>query len=615
MTYQALARKWRPRRFEDMVGQGHVLQALRTALSQQRLHHAYLFTGTRGVGKTTVARIFAKSLNCEQGVSPSPCGVCAACQEVDSGRFVDLIEVDAASRTKVEDTRELLDNVQYLPTRGRYKVYLIDEVHMLSNSSFNALLKTLEEPPSHVVFLLATTDPQKLPATVLSRCLQFHLKALSREQIDARLAHILDTENVSHDAESLKLVARAAEGSLRDALSLLDQAIAHGEGKLEAPAVREMLGFIEHASIDALVQALIAADFAPMMSAVQAMANFAPDFDQVLVELLSTLHAAAIVQQLPDAPQADNALAVQLAGALDAELIQLYYQIAVQGRRDLPLAPTPREGLEMTLLRMLAFRPHERSAPQRVERAGGRNAEADAARATVSAQPATVGGSATGTFESETTDVRGASISGSKKTDPKADAQTDAIAARIAAARANAAQAAAKHSDHLPPWEDDARAMFVAPPDAEPQAAVWQPPSAINVRPSALTDERDEWEDTLDQLALTGLTDSLARNSACLESHANRLVLAVDAKQLEFWTPARREELQRAFADKLARNIEIDVRTGIPEHTMTPQQRAQVRAAEKLAAAQAAFVSDPRLLEILRAGLGQVLMDSIKPLN
>jgi len=362
MSYQVLARKWRPRSFAEMMGQGHVLRALINALDHQRLHHAYLFTGTRGVGKTTVARIFAKSLNCEQGVSATPCGQCSACREIDEGRFVDLIEVDAASRTKVEDTRELLENVQYAPARGRYKVYLIDEVHMLSTHSFNALLKTLEEPPPHVKFLLATTDPQRLPVTILSRCLQFNLKRLPPEQICEYLEKVLRQEGITAEPGALKQISRAADGSMRDALSLLDQAIAYGGGKLDEGEVRAMLGTVEHGHVLKLAEALAAAEGAMLLSHIEALGEFAPDYDGVLAELLSLLHNIAVVQVVPGAAIEDHldADAVQrLAGAMTPEDVQLFYQIGVTGRRDLATAPSPRLGFEMVLLRMLAFRPVE----------------------------------------------------------------------------------------------------------------------------------------------------------------------------------------------------------------------------------------------------------------
>ncbi|BFM10900.1 DNA polymerase III subunit gamma/tau [Simiduia litorea] len=360
MSYQVLARKWRPRIFREMVGQEHVLQALINALDHNRLHHAYLFTGTRGVGKTTIARILAKCLNCETGVSSEPCGKCGACIEIAEGRFVDLIEVDAASRTKVEDTRELLENVQYAPSRGRYKVYLIDEVHMLSTSSFNALLKTLEEPPPHVKFLLATTDPQKLPVTVLSRCLQFNLKNMNPERIVGHLAFVLEKELVPCEDAALWQLGRAADGSMRDALSLTDQAIAFGNGKVTEADVRAMLGTIDQQFVYAILQAIATADGQAIFNAVNQLAEQAPDYQGALAELLSVLHRIAIAQALPaaiDNSFGDREQVLDLAAKIPAEDIQLFYQTALLGRRDLPLAPDPRSGFDMVLLRMLAFKP------------------------------------------------------------------------------------------------------------------------------------------------------------------------------------------------------------------------------------------------------------------
>ena len=360
MSYQVLARKWRPRDFTELVGQDHVQRALVNALDNDRLHHAYLFTGTRGVGKTTIARILAKSLNCETGVSSRPCGKCSACEEINEGRFVDLIEVDAASRTKVEDTRELLENVQYAPTRGRYKVYLIDEVHMLSTHSFNALLKTLEEPPPHVKFLLATTDPQKLPVTILSRCLQFNLKSLTVAQISGQIETILKQEKIDHEAAAVRQIAFAACGSMRDALSLLDQAIAFGNGSLREDEVRAMLGTIDRDVIYRLLQALSQGDAALLMEEIGKADTFVPDYAALLADVVSVLQRVAIAQSLPDAiddSYGDREAVLALAAAMSAEDIQLYYQIALLGRRDLPLSPEPRGGFEMVMLRMLAFRP------------------------------------------------------------------------------------------------------------------------------------------------------------------------------------------------------------------------------------------------------------------
>jgi DNA polymerase-3 subunit gamma/tau len=360
MSYQVLARKWRPRNFEEMIGQAHVLRALINALNRNRLHHAYLFTGTRGVGKTTLGRILAKCLNCEIGVSARPCDRCNACLEIDAGRFVDLIEVDAASKTKVEDTRELLDNIQYAPAYGRYKVYLIDEVHMLSGHSFNALLKTLEEPPPHVKFLLATTDPQKLPMTVLSRCLQFNLKRMSVHQISAHLRHMLEKEGILADNSALLELSRAADGSMRDALSLLDQAIGFGDGEVREAAVNEMLGAVPRERIYKLLIAIAAGDAAAALRAVAELAEHVTDFGSVLVEIIALLHQIALAHAVPGALDKAHpyaALAETLSQKVSPQDVQLYYQIALIGRRDLPLAADAKAGLEMVLLRMLSFKP------------------------------------------------------------------------------------------------------------------------------------------------------------------------------------------------------------------------------------------------------------------
>ncbi len=382
MSYQALARKWRPRRFSELVGQEHVVRALAHALDSGRLHHAFLFTGTRGVGKTTIARIFAKSLNCEKGPTSNPCGECGACREIDAGRFVDLLEIDAASNTGIDNVRELIDNAQYAPTRGRYKVYLVDEVHMLSKSAFNALLKTLEEPPPHVKFLLATTDPQKLPVTVLSRCIKFNLKRLTPEQIVGQLQSILKAEGIAFADEAIDALARAADGSLRDGLSLLDQAIAHGGGALDGADVHAMLGTVERARVRTLLEILAGGDGEALLAEIERVASFAPDFAQVLDELAALLHRIQLMQLVPGSAGEDEAALLGLAGRLAAEDVQLWYQIAITGRRDLLLAPTPRVGFEMTLLRMLAFVPQQGGlsppAPQRASAAPAKAMPADA---------------------------------------------------------------------------------------------------------------------------------------------------------------------------------------------------------------------------------------------
>ena len=356
MSYQVLARKWRPQNFKQMVGQEHVLRALMNALDSDRLHHAYLFTGTRGVGKTTIARILAKCLNCETGITSTPCGECNSCKEIVAGNFLDLIEVDAASRTKVEDTRELLENVQYAPTRARFKVYLIDEVHMLTGHSFNALLKTLEEPPPHVKFLFATTDPQKLPATILSRCLQFNLKRMPVDMISGHLEYLLKQESINFEDSALRLIGRAADGSMRDALSLLDQAIAFSGSELTESSVRDMLGTISHEPLIDLLESIVTGDGASLLKKVDELSSITPDFDAATDALISLLHQLAVQQVVPDAINDEESIS-QLAAKISKEDVQLFYQIALQGRRDLPLSPDPRSGFEMLLLRMLSFRP------------------------------------------------------------------------------------------------------------------------------------------------------------------------------------------------------------------------------------------------------------------
>ncbi|WP_296261012.1 MULTISPECIES: DNA polymerase III subunit gamma/tau [unclassified Pseudomonas] len=447
MSYQVLARKWRPRSFREMVGQTHVLKALINALDSQRLHHAYLFTGTRGVGKTTIARIIAKCLNCETGITSTPCGECSVCREIDEGRFVDLIEIDAASRTKVEDTRELLDNVQYAPSRGRFKVYLIDEVHMLSSHSFNALLKTLEEPPPYVKFILATTDPQKLPATILSRCLQFSLKNMTPERVVEHLSHVLGAENIPFEDDALWLLGRAADGSMRDAMSLTDQAIAFGEGKVLATDVRAMLGTLDHGQVYDVLTALIDGDARSLLEAVRHLAEQGPDWGGVLSEILNVLHRVAIAQALPegvDNGHGDRERVLALAQALPAEDVQFYYQMGLIGRRDLPLAPEPRGGFEMVLLRMLAFRPADtENAPRQPLKSAGIN-------------PATVDSQAT---------VAGAAPVAS------APAYVPVAAASAPASSAAPEPAVAPTEEIDLPWNESKAAPPVSEPLSEPVAA------------------------------------------------------------------------------------------------------------------------------------------------
>jgi DNA polymerase-3 subunit gamma/tau len=543
MSYIVLARKWRPKRFAEMVGQEHVLKALTNSLDSGKVHHAFLFTGTRGVGKTTVARILAKSLNCETGVGANPCGLCSACREIDEGRFVDLIEVDAASRTKVDDTRELLDNVQYAPTRGRYKVYLIDEVHMLSNHSFNALLKTLEEPPPHVKFLLATTDPQKLPVTVLSRCLQFSLKRLSANLIGERLKFIAAAEKLDYQPAALALLARAAEGSMRDALSLLDQLIAFGGGALNEADARAMLGTIDRGHVAQIVEALSLGEGAALMARVGELDKDAPDYDRALVELAAFLQRIAIVQIVPEAAsedeQYDPEILTRLAGAMVPEDVQLYYQIALAGRRDLPLAPDPRLGFEMTLLRMLAFRPDAAPAAE------------GAASAAVSPGRAAGGG-------------------------PGAAVRNHPAAAAAAAATATAT------------------ATATAPAELAPSAARVPPtaPAPASAAPAAVSSiDADNWLAVVEAAGLGGMVRQLAFN--CVPASFDNAVLVL---RLDAAADSRRS---RPIEDKLAQGLskymgrDIRVAFEVSDGLATPaRQRAHADRERTLRAAQA-FEQDP----------------------
>jgi len=549
MNYQVLARKWRPRDFTQVVGQGHVLRALINALDSGRLHHAYLFTGTRGVGKTTLARIFAKSLNCELGVTSRPCGTCSACREVDEGRFVDLLEVDAASRTKVDETRELLDNVQYAPSRGRYKVYLIDEVHMFSNHSFNALLKTLEEPPPHVKFLLATTDPKRLPITILSRCLQFSLKRLSVEQIDGQLRHILDAEGVNAEPGALRLIAVAADGSMRDALSLLDQALAFGDGSLVERDVASMLGTLGGDQVSALVEALAAGNGARLIAQARELAGFAPDFAQVLGEMLSLLRRVAVVQTLgaDAATLEDDALVSRLADAMSPEDCQLYYQLGLLARRDLPLAPEPQTGFEMALLRMLAFRPAEAGAGQ-------------------TAPPA----------------PRSAPARDSTAASPTAAAR-----AAVTPPRRPAAEPAPTRP--APP----ARA-----PEAPPAAPAAAPPPEAALPATASTTL--DWPALVQGLDASPLARELARNAACRRYDGRVLELVVTPQyenlRGERTVRALEQALQPALGQAVTVRVSIDERAGLT----TPAQALSEQEKARLAELRSAIDADPNVQALQR---------------
>ncbi|MER0653519.1 DNA polymerase III subunit gamma/tau [Pseudomonas aeruginosa] len=674
MSYQVLARKWRPRSFREMVGQTHVLKALINALDNQRLHHAYLFTGTRGVGKTTIARILAKCLNCETGVSSTPCGECSVCREIDEGRFVDLIEVDAASRTKVEDTRELLDNVQYSPTRGRYKVYLIDEVHMLSSHSFNALLKTLEEPPPHVKFLLATTDPQKLPVTILSRCLQFSLKNMPPERVVEHLTHVLGAENVPFEDDALWLLGRAADGSMRDAMSLTDQAIAFGEGKVLAADVRAMLGTLDHGQVYGVLQALLEGDARALLEAVRHLAEQGPDWGGVLAEILNVLHRVAIAQALPEAidnGQGDRERVLALAQALPAEDVQFYYQMGLIGRRDLPLAPDPRSGFEMVLLRMLAFRPADADGVPRtpLKDLGISKATTDPANSPVAgaASPAPVAAVAPAP-------VVAAPVEAPAAPPAAPSAPPAAVEARVAEAVVEEPAAAAEVVDL--PWEEPAPSL-AAEPEPEPLAveAPSIPPAVaveavvetvLEALPAALPvapDEQDEqddepppaddyyevdmdtlayldaapepdvvvveeplpaakpatglaaeWLELFPRLGLGGLTASIGANCTLVAADGDHWHLHLDPGQSALFNATQQRRLNDALNQHLGRTLKLEVTLQKPEQE-TPAQAAARRRAERQRAAEASIDADP-LVRQLREQFAAVVRDgTIEPLE
>jgi DNA polymerase III subunit gamma/tau len=640
MGYQVLARKWRPKVFREMVGQEHVLKALINALDRNRLHHAYLFTGTRGVGKTTIARILAKCLNCEAGVSSEPCGVCSACVEIAENRFIDLIEVDAASRTKVEDTRELLENVQYAPTRGRYKVYLIDEVHMLSTHSFNALLKTLEEPPPHVKFLLATTDPQKLPATILSRCLQFNLKNMTPERIVQHLAHVLEQEVVSFEEPALWLLGRSADGSMRDALSLTDQAIAFGSGKVLEADVRAMLGSIDQGAVYALLDALALFDGAALLEAVGHIAEHATDFSSVLEELLTALHRIAIAQAVPSAIDnsfGDRERVLAYAAQFAAEDVQLFYQIALHGRRDLPLASDPRAGLEMALLRMLAFKPQgvpqppgEKLAPR--ERLGGsgageRNAAPQRASSNVNTTSASIMSAAKPIVPaSENYSARPAQ----SMSEPQSLNEIPSVKKPEAAAAASAASSSRLQSvaqvGHVTA-ELTAPVSHAVPkpvlsvvssslPTAQPLSTA-TPIIAAHVAPVAdelvlANFDNALWVTRFVGFGIGGVVGTIASHCCLVERDGEQLHFVLDDKHASFFDPAHTQRI----TDQLSRVFDIAVRVKITvgaSQLETPAIYRERLRAERFAHARELIETDPNV-RMLREVFGAVLDEnSIQP--
>ncbi len=609
MSYQVLARKYRPRSFRELIGQEHVARALINALDQDRLHHAYLFTGTRGVGKTTIARILAKCLNCETGVSSEPCGVCSTCREVDEGRFVDLIEVDAASRTKVEDTRELLDNVQYAPTRGRYKVYLIDEVHMLSGHSFNALLKTLEEPPPHVKFLLATTDPQKLPVTILSRCLQFALKAMSPERVVEHLTAVLQKEMVSFDESALWELGRAANGSMRDALSLTDQAIAFGNGKLGTADVRSMLGSIDRDLVFRVLEAVNSGAAATVLDVCAQLAEQSVDFAGALGELVSSLHRIALAQMLPDA--VDNALGdrerlLAVAQAMTPEDTQLYYQIALHGRRDLPWAADLRSGFEMTLLRMLSFRPVPTTA--------------DAANAGASQRAAAPRPAPRAPVSSSTPAPTASAVSAAPAV------ARSAPASNVAAA--SAASAATMLRPQLPPQPSVSARADAAPVSnvvpLYPAHAAVQPavaaPAALTAPVAPVFDGHPEsicsaesWEQWVRSSGLNGGGLNLARHAALVAAADNVFELQLPARHeivASAQSLAQVEEcFRRHFPGMQIRLAKKDPAYAVPMQVIAARKQARQKEAE------ASLRADPQVLALINDFQAEILPDSITPID
>ena len=569
MAYQVLARKWRPRNFASLVGQEHVVRALSNALDNQRLHHAYLFTGTRGVGKTTLARIVAKALNCETGVTATPCGECTACRQIDAGRFVDLLELDAASNGGIDNMREVIDNAQYAPTAGRYKVYIIDEVHMLSKSAFNAMLKTLEEPPAHVKFILATTDPQKVPVTVLSRCLQFNLRQIPQQVVAGHLQYVLEQESIPFEVPALQLLGHAAAGSMRDSLSLLDQAIAYGSGRVEEVGVRAMLGAIDQTYLFNLLDALAAADGNALLAETERMAERSIGFEAALQDLAALLHRIALAQITPAAmaEMADRQRIAELAGRLSAEEIQLYYQIAIHGRRDLALAPDEYAGFSMTMLRMLAFAP-DGSVPALA-------APAVAASAKV-ARPQPVA--------------------------PARPVAASPVPAREAPVREAAAAAPAAIAQAVP---DSAPAVApaVAPVAAETAAAT-----------SAGVAFNGDWPGLVARLTIGGMAKMLAQNCA-LQAHSGDLfdlVLPSSARHLA--DRGYQEKLKAALETFLGAPVRLQVTIG-EAAAATPVALQQQARAERQSEADVAIRSDPFVREVVEQFDATIVEGSIKPLT
>lgn len=642
MSYQVLARKWRPQTFADVVGQEHVLTALANGLSLGRIHHAYLFSGTRGVGKTSIARLLAKGLNCETGITATPCGVCDNCREIEQGRFVDLIEIDAASRTKVEDTRDLLDNVQYAPARGRFKIYLIDEVHMLSRHSFNALLKTLEEPPAHVKFLLATTDPQKLPVTILSRCLQFHLKALDVEQIRHQLEHILNEEHIAHEPRALQLLSRAADGSLRDALSLTDQAIASGDGQVSTQAVSAMLGTLDDDQALSLVEAVVDANGERVMSLINEAAARGIEWEALLVEMLSLLHRIAMVQLSPAALGSDMAAIEQrmreLARTVPPGDLQLYYQTLLIGRKELPWAPDRRMGVEMTLLRALAFHPRmplpEPETPRQSFAPVAPTAVMTPTQVPQQSAPASQTSPAP--LPASTSQVlaarnqlqRAQGVTKTKKSEPAAASRARpvnnsalerlaSVSERVQARPAVSALETASVKKEAYRWKATTPVVqtkeVVATPKALKKALEHEKTPELAAKLAAEAIERDPWAAQVSQLSLPKLVEQVALN-AWKEQNGNAVCLHLRSTQRHLNSSGAQQKLAQALSDLTGTTVELTIVEDDNPAVRTPLEWRQAIYEEKLAQARESIIADNNIQTLRRFFDAELDEESIRPI-
>ncbi len=642
MSYQVLARKWRPQTFADVVGQEHVLTALANGLSLGRIHHAYLFSGTRGVGKTSIARLLAKGLNCETGITATPCGVCDNCREIEQGRFVDLIEIDAASRTKVEDTRDLLDNVQYAPARGRFKVYLIDEVHMLSRHSFNALLKTLEEPPAHVKFLLATTDPQKLPVTILSRCLQFHLKALDVEQIRHQLEHILNEEHIAHEPRALQLLSRAADGSLRDALSLTDQAIASGDGQVSTQAVSAMLGTLDDDQALSLVEAVVDANGERVMSLINEAAARGIEWEALLVEMLSLLHRIAMVQLSPAALGSDMAAIEQrmreLARTVPPGDLQLYYQTLLIGRKELPWAPDRRMGVEMTLLRALAFHPRMPLPEPETPRQSFAPVAPTAVMTPPQLQqpsapapqtsPAPLPASTSQVLAARNQLQRAQGVTKTKKSEPAAASRARpvnnsalerlaSVSERVQARPAPSALETASVKKEAYRWKATTPVVqtkeVVATPKALKKALEHEKTPELAAKLAAEAIERDPWAAQVSQLSLPKLVEQVALN-AWKEQNGNAVCLHLRSTQRHLNSSGAQQKLAQALSDLTGTTVELTIVEDDNPAVRTPLEWRQAIYEEKLAQARESIIADNNIQTLRRFFDAELDEESIRPI-